>query len=139
MVVSHAVRVAGGASETLLKYSARNWPVAHPPPDGVTVKLTMFERWPSGLTTKTGMDPAVAIWAAVTVVVSRVAPTNVVAFAEPFQKMFAPDTNALPSTVSVKLPPPAVAVFGVSVVIAGAGGAPASAQLAWITAPPPRS
>src|SRR2546423_12685198 len=35
MVVSHAVRVAGGVSAMLLKYCARNWPGAHRAPGGL--------------------------------------------------------------------------------------------------------
>src|SRR5207248_8297893 len=139
MVVSQAVRVAGAVSVALAKYDARNWPVGQPPPMGLTVKFTMFERWPSGFTTNTGIVPAVLMSSAVTAAVNRVALTNVVTSACPFQKTVAPDTKAAPSTVSVKPGPPAVVVLGVSVVMLGGGGAPVAFQLAWMTASPPRS
>ena len=46
--------------------------------------------------------------------------TKVVVSAVPFQRTAAPDTKALPFTVSVKAGPPAVAEFGLREVIAGA-------------------
>src|SRR6185295_14961438 len=123
----------------LLKYSAKNWPAGQLVPAGVTLKFTMFERWPSGFTTNTGIEPAVLTSSATMLAVRRVPLPNVVVVAWPFQNTVAPETKLLPSTVSVKPGPPAVAMFGVSVVIAGAGGAPDGAQLAWISASPPRS
>jgi hypothetical protein len=52
--------------------------------------------------------------------VTRVALTGVVLRAAPFQSTVAPDTKLLPSTVSVKVAPPAIAVLGVSVDRTGA-------------------
>src|SRR4030095_15166367 len=89
---------------------------------------------PSGSPTNTGIEPAVLMSSLVTAPASRVALTTVVASAWPFQNTVDPETKPLPSTVRVKPGPPAVAVFGVSVVIAGAAGPLVRAQLAWITA-----
>src|SRR5436309_4720673 len=79
MVVSHAVRVAGGVSAMLLKYCAKNWPVGQPPPGGLIVNVSLFETAPSGLRTVTGAEPAVAMSAAAMAAATRVALTNVVA------------------------------------------------------------
>src|SRR5436305_265697 len=65
MVVSHAVRVAGGVSAMLLKYCAKNWPVGQPPPGGLIVNVSALDVWPSGLLTETGAEPAAAMSAAV--------------------------------------------------------------------------
>src|SRR5947208_1866293 len=118
------VRVAGAVRLMLPKYSAKNWPAGQPAPDGVTSKFTMLERWPSGFTTNTGIAPAALRSSLVTTAVRRVALTNVVASAWPFQNTVDPDTKPVPSTVSVKPGPPCAAVFGVSVVIAGGGVPP---------------
>src|SRR5206468_6318424 len=60
IVGSHAVIWLGGASVVLAKYSTKNWPVPQPPA-GVTVKVMMLERCPSGFTTNTASEPAVWI------------------------------------------------------------------------------
>src|SRR5213080_4638703 len=138
MVVSHAVRVAGGVSAMLLKYCAKNWPVGQPPPGGFTVNVTVLDVWPSGFFTETGTEPAAAMSAAAIAAETRVALTNVVARETPFQSTLVPATKLVPSTVSVKAAPPAVALLGVSAIIVG-GGAVAPVQLTWATASPPRS
>ena len=134
MVVSHAVRVAGGVSAMLLKYCAKNWPVGQPPPGGLIVNVSLFETAPSGLRTVTGAEPAVAMSAAAMAAVTRVTLTNVVVRATPFQKSVAPETKLLPSAVRVKAGSPAVALLGVSVVRTGSTGPPL--QLTWATAAP---
>src|SRR5438874_12824083 len=106
MVVSHAVRVAGGVSAMLLKYCAKNWPVGQPPPGGLIVNVSLFETAPSGLRTVTGAEPAVAMSAAAMAAVTRVTLTNVVVRATPFQKSVAPETKLLPSAVRVNAGPP---------------------------------
>src|SRR5437899_11389597 len=57
--LSHAVRVEGGPSAMLLKYSAKNWPLGHPPP--LTVNVSALETCPSGLLTLTAFEPAAAM------------------------------------------------------------------------------
>src|SRR2546425_12407058 len=137
MAVSQAVRVAGGVSVMLLKYCAKNWPVVQPF-GGFTVNVRTPDVWPSGLRTLTEAEPAAATSAAGMLAESRVALTNVVVRTAPFQRTVAPETKLFPSAVSVNAAPPAVALFGVSVVsVGGGGGAPV--QLTWATASPPRS
>src|SRR5437763_3854630 len=96
----------------LLKYSVKNWPAGQLVPDGVTLKLTMFERWPSGFTTNTEIVPAALRSSLVTAAVSRVALTNVVASAWPFQNTVGPDTKPVPPTVSVEPGAPRAAAVG---------------------------
>src|SRR5947208_7800416 len=77
------------------------------------------------------MPPGFRIWAAPVAAnvmaeagisaVSRVALTKVVARSMPLNMTVAPETKPVPSTVSVKAGPPARALLGVSVVMAGAG------------------
>src|SRR5919108_450447 len=118
---SHAVRVAGGVSAMLLKYSARNWPVGH----GVLVivKLTEFDVLPSALRTVMGTEPAMAMSAAAMLAVSCVPLMNVVGRGAPFQVTVEPLAKPLPVTVSVKSGPPAVRLGGVRAVIRGPGTA----------------
>src|SRR5438477_619591 len=59
IVASHAVRVVGGVSATLPKYSAKNCPVGHPPAP-VTVKASAFDACPSGLGIDADAVPAAA-------------------------------------------------------------------------------
>ena len=94
---------------------------------------------PFGLRTVTGTEPAAAMSAAEMLAVTRVALTNVVVRAAPFQSTVAPEAKLVPSAVSVKAGPPAVALLGVSVVRVGAGAAVLPAQLTCTTASPPRS
>src|SRR6266850_8414355 len=108
-----------------------------PPPAGLIVKVWAPEVCPSGLRTLTGTEPAAAMSEAGMLAVTRVALTNVVVRAAPFQSRVAPDTKPLPSAVSVKAGPPTVALFGVSVLSVGATGPPLHAT--WTTALPPRS
>src|SRR5919108_651931 len=136
MVVSHAVRVAGGVSAMLLKYSAKNWPVGQLLPAGLIVKVWGPETWPSGLRTVREAEPAAAMSEAGMLAVSRVALTKVVARAAPFHWTVAPETKLVPSAVSVKAAPPAVALFGVSVVSVGGWTPPVVTQLTWATASP---
>src|SRR5438132_54065 len=133
---SHAVRIGGWGSVMLPKYSARNWPGEHTVPPEM-VNVWALEVWPSGLRTVTCTEPAFPMSLAGMAAVSRVALTNVVVRALLFQRTLAPETKPVPSTVSVKAGPPAVAVLGVSVVMVGAGIPPV--QLTWATASPPRS
>src|SRR2546426_997120 len=106
-------------------------------PDGLIVKVCVPEVWPSGLRTLTEAEPAAGMSAAGMLAVSRVALTNVVVRAAPFQRTVAPETKLFPSAVSVKAAPPAVALFGVSVVRPGAGAPPPpAAQLTWMSASP---
>src|SRR5689334_6677090 len=131
--VSHAVRVAGGVSVMLLKYWAKNWPSGQPPPAGFTVNVMELDVWPSGFLTLTGTVPCVAMSAAAMAAVTRVALTNVVAREAPFQSTLLPATKLVPSTVSVKAGPPAVALLGVSALTEG-GTAVAPVQLTLATA-----
>lgn len=89
----------------------------------MTVKLAELDVPPPGVafTTVTLAVPAEAISLAGIATVSCVALTNVVARALPFHCTVEPLTNPLPLTVSVKAAPPAVAEFGLSVVMAGVG------------------
>src|SRR2546421_9373126 len=112
MVVSHAVRVAGGVSAMLLKYCAKNWPVGQPAPAGFTVNVSALDVCPSGFLTETGTEPAAAMSAAAIAAETRVALTNVVVRLAPFQSTLAPETKVAPSTVRVKAVPPAVALVG---------------------------
>ena len=74
-----------------------------------------------GLATLTLTVPAAAISAAVTWIVTCVALTNVVVRAVPLNVTVAPETKFVPFTASVNAAPPAVALFGESVVITGTG------------------
>src|SRR2546429_224425 len=74
---------------------------------------------PSGMRTLTEAVPTAAMSEAGMLAVSRVGFTNVVVRAAPFQRTVAPETKLLPSAVSVKAAPPAVALLGVSVVSVG--------------------
>src|SRR5437870_999000 len=112
IVFSHVVRVGGAVRLMLLKYSAKNWPSGHPPPAGLIVNGSVFDS-PSALITWTVTEPWVAMSAAEMLAVRRVALTNVVGRGEPFQATLELETKLLPSAVSVKAGPPAVAVFGV--------------------------
>src|SRR6266850_2024830 len=138
MVLSHAVRAGVPVSPALAKYSAKNSPVAQPPPAGVTVKLSAFDVWPSGLRTVTAALPAAATSVAGMAAVTRVALTKVVVRGAPFQSTAAPETKPEPSIVSVNAGLPAAVVFGVRVLTAG-GTAPLLVQVTWTTASPPRS
>src|SRR5689334_14826270 len=124
MVGSHAVRAAVPLSATFAKYSAKNWPVGHdePPPLPI-VKVSALDATPFGFCTVTGIDAAAAMSAAEILAVTRVALTNVVGRAAPFQRSVAPDTKLLPSAMSVNAGPPAVALAGVSVASVGPVGA----------------
>jgi hypothetical protein len=64
--------------------------------------------------------PAEAIKPAETVVFNCVPLTNVVGSDAPFQRTVEPLTNPDPCTVSVKAPPPAVARFGLRLVMVSA-------------------
>src|SRR6267143_3153747 len=86
---------------------------------GVVVKVWAFDTWPSGFRTVTDADPAVAMSAAAMLARNRVALTTVVVRTVPFQRTVPPDTKLVPSTVSGKSPPPAMAVLGVSAVVTG--------------------
>ena len=87
-----------------------------------TVKGKLPEAAPEGLCTETWAVPWAAISAAAIAAVNRVALTNVVPRAAPFQRTVAPDTKLLPLTVSVKAGPPAVALLGDRELSAGAAG-----------------
>lgn len=75
----------------------------------------------AGLVTVTFGVPAAAMSAAVIDAVICVALTNVVAFAAPLKFTTEVETKFVPFTVSVNAAPPAVAVVGAIVVIAGTG------------------
>ena len=83
------------------------------------VNVCAFDVPPHGVTTVTEAVPAVAMRAAGTVAVSRVAETNVVVSAVPFQFTVEPETKFVPFTVSVNCPPPAVAQLGLSELMVG--------------------
>jgi hypothetical protein len=89
----------------------------------LTAKLSAAEVPPPGVGVNTviGTLPAVAMSAAVIAAVSCVALTNVVARALPFQRTLAPLTKLVPFTVSVNAGPPALALAGDRLEIAGAG------------------
>jgi hypothetical protein len=70
--------------------------------------------------TVTEAVPGVAMSAAGTVAVSRVADTNVVASGLPFQFTVEVETKLFPFTVSVNCGPPAPVQFGLSELIVGA-------------------
>ena len=74
-----------------------------------------------GLNTVTWAVPATAMSDAGIDALNWVEDTNVVVRFEPFQRTTYPETNPLPFTVSVNAAPPAVAVEGLRLVIAGAG------------------
>src|SRR5438034_3443067 len=57
--LSHAVRVEGGPSAMLLKYSAKNWPMGQGP-GPLTVKVRALDTAASELRTVTDAEPAVA-------------------------------------------------------------------------------
>src|SRR5258705_1342162 len=85
----------------LLKYSARNCPVGHPPPAGLTVNVTAFDVCPSGLRTLTGTAPAAATSEAGVPAITRAALTKVVPRAAPLQSRPAPAAKLLPTGGSV--------------------------------------
>lgn len=87
------------------------------------VKVAVLDEPPpgAGLVTCTGAVPAVAISDAGTEAVSCVELTNVVVRLLPFQLATELDTKPEPFTVRVKAGPPAVELFGESVLIAGVG------------------
>src|SRR4051794_7901680 len=118
----------------LTKYSAKNWPSWQPPP-GFTVNASVLDVSVSGLRMLTWAVPAAAMSEAGMLAVRRVVLTNVVVRAAPFQSTVAPETKLAPSAVSVKAAPPAVVLFGVSVVRLGPDAAPV--QLTWMIASPP--
>src|SRR5437868_15080625 len=72
-----------------------------------------------GLKTVTLAVPAVAMSAAVIAAVSCVLLPKVVIRSDPFKRTFDPFTKFVPLTVSVKFAPPAVAEFGLRLVIVG--------------------
>jgi len=74
-----------------------------------------------GFTTVIEAVPEVAIRAAVTVAVSWVEETNVVASAFPFHFTVDVETKFVPFTVKVNCEPPAVAQVGLVEVVAGTG------------------
>src|ERR1700687_1909081 len=89
----------------------------------LTVKLLAADVPPPGvgLVTVTPNIPAAAISGAVINAVTCVAFTNIVVRAFPWKSTVAPLTNPVPLTVSVNPAPPAVVLFGESVVIVGIG------------------
>src|SRR4030095_4168029 len=94
-----------------------------------------FETPPPGVgfDTVTGIVPGVAMSLAGIAAVTRAALTKVVVRAAPFHCTTAPETKLPPLTVSVKLGPPAVALFGTN---DDNVGVPACCQLTWATASP---
>ena len=87
------------------------------------VKLAVFDAPPPGVgfVTCIGAVPAVAMSVAGTEAVSCVELTNVVVRLLPFQLTTDPDTKLEPLTVRVKADPPAVALVGEIVLMAGVG------------------
>src|SRR5690606_7246905 len=90
---------------------------------GVISNVSSFDRPPpgAGLDTVTDAPPGDAIAAAAIAAVNRVADTNVVDLAAPFQRTTEPGTNPEPSTVSVKGPSPAATDAGDRLVTIGTG------------------
>ena len=78
-----------------------------------------LERFPSGLSTVTGIDPEVERSVDGMDACNWVADTKVVVRSEPFQRTMAPETKLLPNTVRVKEGPPMVAYVGLRLVTAG--------------------
>lgn len=89
----------------------------------------------TGFVTHTLNVPAAAMSAAAIDAVTCVAFTNVVVFAAPLKFTTAPETKFVPFTVSVNAAPPAVALDGDSVVIAGTGLFTANGEFPEV--PPP--
>jgi hypothetical protein len=89
----------------------------------LTLKLTAAEVPPpgAGFVTVTGKLPTVAMSAAVIAAVTCAALTKVVVLALPLNFTAEVDTKPVPFTVRVNAAPPAVAPFGDSEVIVGAG------------------
>ena len=87
------------------------------------VKVRALDTAPSGFSTVTEAVPAAAMSVAGIAAVSWVALTKVVVRLVPFQRTVAPLTKLLPFTVSVKPPPPAVALLGERELNVGAGAA----------------
>lgn len=83
------------------------------------VKFCAIDVPPHGVTAVTEAVPAVAMRAAGTIAVSRVAETNVVASGLPFQFTVEPEMKFVPFTVNVNCAPPAVAQVGLSELIVG--------------------
>jgi hypothetical protein len=88
-------------------------------PAATIVNVAALDVTPPGFTTVTVDAPAEAICAAGTDAVTCVALTYVVVKDVPFHWTVEPDTKPEPFTVSVKAAPPAVAVLGLRLVIAG--------------------
>lgn len=90
----------------------------------MTLKFTELDGPPpgAGLVTLTAIVPADATLEAGMAAVSCVELTNVVVGAAPPKVAIEPATKFVPLIVSVKAAPPATALFGEIVVIAGAGG-----------------
>jgi hypothetical protein len=86
----------------------------------LTVNVTPLDVPPPGFTVVMVAVPAEAIKPAETVVFNCVPLTNVVGSDAPFQRTVEPLTNPDPFTVSVKAPPPAVARFGLRLVMVSA-------------------
>jgi xanthosine utilization system XapX-like protein len=91
----------------------------------------------AGLLTMTGKDPAAAMSAAVTAMVTCVAETNVMVLAVPLKVPVAPLTKFVPLMVSVKPAPPAVALVGENEVIVGTGLLAPGVNERWKLVVPP--
>src|ERR1039457_5991806 len=85
-----------------------------------TVKLAPLEVLPPGLATVMVAVPARAVRLAGPAAVNCVALTNVVDSKDPFHSTADPFTNPVPFTVRVKADPPAVAAFGLRLVMVSA-------------------
>lgn len=116
------VSVAGG----LLTWKSKG--VEGPPPG-------------AGLVMTTGKDPAVAMSAAVTAIVTCVAETNVTVLALPLNVPVAPLTKFVPLIVKAKAAPPAVALAGENEVSVGTGLPTLALKFRWkyVVPPSPRT
>ena len=106
----------------------------------VMVKLTAFEVPPpgAGLVTVTAAVPAEAMAAAGMAAVNCVGLKNVVVPAVPPKLTIEAATKFVPLIVNVKAAPPATALFGEIMVIAGTGFAPlVMVKFAAFEVPPP--
>lgn len=90
-----------------------------------------------GLLMMTGKDPAVAMSAAVTAIVTCVAETNVTVLALPLNVPVAPLTKFVPFTVSAKAAPPAAALAGENDVSVGTGLPTLAVKFKWKLVVPP--
>src|SRR5207244_11669849 len=70
-----------------------------PPADGLIVKVSVLEVWPSALRTVTDAEPAAATSEAGMLAVTRVALTSVVVRTAPFHCTVAPAGKLVPSAV----------------------------------------